>query len=233
MILDGSSQGKRVEAGVGDEFQVVAGGSVAGLCGGEGEPAGDERKFEVMEARAVEEEGGPLSALGVAGELAAVDGEVRVAFHGDLAWEEGGEGLALTFHDPAVGAGDGFEFRVESDGQREPVVQAAGALDDGAAPAATAEDVDAVALAGVDVNLAGDGLAVPDDDPVCGGFPEPEKAGAAVFVDVVERSFVEGEEVLGRVQATGEALGFRRRSATHSTCCVCGNMSIGWTALRR
>lgn len=61
VILDGSSQGKRVEAGVGDEFHMVAGGSVAGLCGGEGEPAGDERKFEVMEARAVEEEGGPLS----------------------------------------------------------------------------------------------------------------------------------------------------------------------------
>ena len=46
-----------------------------------------------------------------------------------------------------------------------------------------------------------------------------------------ERGFIERQDVGRGVQALGAST--RRRSATHSTCWVCGNMSMGWTAWSR
>lgn len=198
MCGDGSADGGVGQGKVDEEVEVPPVGAVAGLGGGEGEPAFDEFEVEPGEEGAVEEQGGPFPALGVAGELAAVPCEVGVTEDGDIAGEERCEGIALARHDGLVGTGDRGELRSGVDGEADGVVQATRALDDGSAAAASAEDGYSFGAASVEAGFAGAGLAIADDDPVGGSGPEPQGGGDFLGFECVEHGFIPGEEFVGR-----------------------------------
>ena len=83
-------------------------GAVFWLLFGQFETAIDHRQIEVDEERPVDEDIARLSILGVAGELATVQGEIRVALNLDAGcWMLDGPGncRAVAFHDEAIRGG--------------------------------------------------------------------------------------------------------------------------------
>lgn len=114
-----------------------------------------------------------------------------------LTGDEGLEGVANPGQDPGIGAGDGFEVGMEGKGQGDGIVQATGSLHDGPATGATAENKYLIRATGIDIHLADDGLAIADNDPVGGAFPEPEQGIALAGTDGVECGLVPGETGLG------------------------------------
>ncbi len=147
----------------------------------------------------MEDEGVAQAALGVAGEFEAAQAEVGDALDGDGLAGGAFEGLALAAHDEGVGAGDGLEIGVEVDAENEGIIETAGALEDGAAAAATAQDGDVFAAAGFEVRFAGGGVGKAEDDEALRWLPEAQNFGAAGFAGLKE-GFVRGEIGGGRVK---------------------------------
>lgn len=143
----------------------------------------------------MEEDGALFAALGVAGEFYCVDGEVGEALDGEFAWNDGCEGGVDLLHDEHVGGGDGAEFFAGSDGEYQGIVQAAGALEDGAAAGGASQDRNAEFAATLLVNFIGQLFAETKDDRMLRRFPEGEEAGVVGMVfAMVEEGFLGGEE---------------------------------------
>lgn len=79
------------------------------------------------------------------------------------------------------------------DPEDEGIAQTAGALEDGAAAAAAAEDGDAERGARVGVDLGINAIGVSEDDEVSGGLPEAQGFTAIAGFSGVEQRFIGGE----------------------------------------
>ena len=112
--------------------------------------------------------------------------------------DDADEGVAMAAHDEAIGVGDVGGF--VGDGEGEVVVEAARALDDGAASAGAAEDRNAEAFAGIAVYFGGDFVGVAEDHEGRGRFPETEGGFAVAGFEFFEESFVAGEVVGGGIE---------------------------------
>ena len=197
-LLEGLDEGGAVHLDIAEEVAVRAVAAVFGLLGGFLEGLGDEVEVEVDEKGAVEENGAFFAALGVAGEFYGVDGEVGVPLDGELARNDGCEGGVDLLHDEDVGCGDGVEFVAGFDGENQGIVQAAGALEDGAAAGGASEDGNPEFAAAVLMDFVGQLFAEAQYDSILGRFPKGEEAGmvGVVFAEV-EEGFFGGEKFCG------------------------------------
>jgi hypothetical protein len=180
-------------AEIGDEIEMGPVLPVRGLDTGLVEEGGDTGQIEVEEEGPVEHEGGLTPTLGVAGEFAVTEDEVGVTADPGRAGEEGAKGIADPGKDPVVGAGDGFEFGMEGDGECDGVIEATRPLDHGPAAGTTTKDGNAPGMAGIGIDFPGDGLAVADDDPVDGAFPEPDQGAGLVGIDGIQGGLIPGQ----------------------------------------
>ena len=111
----------------------------------------------------MEQQGSPFPALGVPGELAVAQNQIRVPLKFDR--QSGGlsQEIPLTFHHPAVGS----LYRGEWSGgvvpQDDRVVQAPRSLDHGSATAAASEDRDSQFPATLQMDLCLSPLSAAED----------------------------------------------------------------------
>jgi len=163
----------------------------------EGKGFGDEVEVEVEQKGAMKEEALLPAALGVAGELEGIDGEVGMAFALDRPSEQGGQGALVAAEDELVGGGDSQAGGVVTDSQDQRVIKDAGPLEDRATAGTAAVNRDALVTAERKVHLGGEFIGVTDHDEIIGWFPKPEQFMGAAGLAKVEERFV-GGEVFGR-----------------------------------
>jgi len=138
-----------------------------------------------------------FAALCVAGEFAAFDRQVCVAFDGDVLGEQVGQERAVFLHDPCVGSRDGCQWTRFWDAQHEAVIPAARPLKDRAAAAASTQDRNSVVLTGFGLGLHGRFLAVSQNNKRGGRLPEPESFASFSGFRAIQKSFVPSQR-LGR-----------------------------------
>lgn len=196
-VVEGGTDGMGVEVEVGDEVEMGPVLAIGRLKGRKSEELGDPGEIEIQEEGSVKDQGRLATSLGVARELAFTEDQIRVALDLYRSREEGLEGSPDPGQDPGIGAGDGLEIGMERQGEGDGIVQATGPLHDGAAAGASAKDGDPGGATGIDIDFTRDGLAVADDDPMGGTFPEPEQWIALTRAHGVEGRLVPGEACLG------------------------------------
>lgn len=146
----------------------------------------------------MEEDVAAPAALGVAREFEVAQGEIADALHVGAGDAAAGEGAGDGGENKLIGAVDGIEavgvaqFAIEHEG----VIEAAGALENGAAPAAAAQHGDAVEHTGGRVYICAGGAAGAEDDEMSGAFPQA-KALTVVVLGEFEEGFFEGEVFFG------------------------------------
>ncbi len=153
-------------------------------------------KFQLegrKEKRSVKQKPAALSALGVPGEFKIVTGEIGVSGGDHRLAEQRFAGGLVTFHDEAVGFGDGGGRADQVEWKDEGIVEAAGALEDRAAAAAPAQDRDPQRITAIEVNLVRQACGVADDDERNGGFPEAENPGPAVGLAFLQHGLFPSE----------------------------------------
>ena len=141
--------------------------------------------------------------LCVAGEFAAFDRQVCVAFDGDVLGEQVGQERAVFLHDPCVGSRDGCQWTRFWDAQHEPVIPASRPLKDRAAAAASTQDRNSVVLTGFRLGLHVGLLTISQNNKRGGGLPEPE--GFTSFADfrAIQKSFVPRQRLGRGLRARG------------------------------
>ncbi len=117
----------------------------------------------------------------------------------DFDWgaDEGLQGQLLALEDELVGAGDGLEGAAVRDAEDEGVIEAAGALEDGATTAAAPEDADLAVAADGEVGFERGLVGVAEDHEGFGWLPEAEDFVLGAFFAQVEEGLVAGQ-VFGR-----------------------------------
>jgi len=163
----------------------------------EGEGFGHQVEVEVEQKGAMKEEAMLPAALGVAGELEGIDGEIGMAFALDWPSEQGGQGALVAAEDKLVGGGDSQAGTAITDSQDQGVIKDAGPLKHCATASAASVNRDALAAAERKVHLGGDFIGVTDHNEIPGRFPKPEQFMGATGLAKVEERFV-GGEVFGR-----------------------------------
>ena len=128
-----------------------------------------------------------FAALRVAGKFPIVHREVGVAVDFYAASQNIFQCEAMAFHDELVRPLNGGERAGVVERQGEGVVQAAGALQHGAAAAAPAQDRNPRRLARRPVDLGCDAVRVTHDDEMFACFPEAQRPDAAVLAEVQQR----------------------------------------------
>lgn len=144
-----------------------------------------------------------FAALCVAGEFAALDRQVCVAFDGDGLGEQVGQKLAVLLHDPCVGSRDGCQRTGFWDAQHEPVIPASRPLKDRAAAAASTQDRNSVVLTGFGLGFHGGLLAVSQNNKRGGGLPKPEGFTSFAGFRAIQKGFVPSQRLGRGLRARG------------------------------
>ena len=159
-VLDGDAG----ERGVGEKLAVRSAMPVLRLARRHRQDALDEFDVEVEQKRSVKEQAVFFPALGVAGNFQVGQREIADAANFKRVAENRAERVVVALEDVVVGLGDAGKRTGFGDAEDEREIQAAGALDDGAAAGAAAQDRHAGALRGVEMNFGRGLVGVAEDD---------------------------------------------------------------------
>ena len=198
---EGVLQRVRGQTQVGHEIGVEAGGAVGGLLGGHAQIPGDVGQVAMEEEGAVEQEETAFAALGVARELPVAEHQVRVAGDAHGRREQRLQGRALALHDELVRAADGMERAALALREDQGVIEAARALEHGAAAAAPAVNRHAVRRACGQIGLRGGAVGVAEHHEPADRLPKAQEAGQPAGFGQVEEGFVRRE--VGRWRPLG------------------------------
>lgn len=181
-----------------EKLLVSAPASVGGLAVGQRQEFFDLLEIQGEQESSVEKDPPALAALGVSGELPAVNHQVRVAGSLNRPVKKGAQGFRVALKDGLVTAGDGSKrnagIRLEQQGE----IQAARSLEHGSSAAAAPEDgdVELPAPLGLDIGRKRPGVA--ENDEKTGRLPKAEDFVAAVGLQMVQECLIAGEIFLGR-----------------------------------
>ena len=160
----------------------------------------DQADVQMQQEGAVEQQKPPPPALGVAVELQAADGKVRLAPQLDGHPDERGQRVAVAIENEPVGGGDAVARARVVKAQDKRVVEHSRSLEDGAAAGTAAQDGDIEALAEREVHLDGGFIGVTQDDEISREGPESQEFIAAAGFAEVQQGLVASEVFLGGPQ---------------------------------
>ena len=141
----------------------------------------------------------------VAGERHEVEiGPDGVTFDGDRFRQQARERITLARHDELIRAADGCQRGVRVKIQDDGIVQAAWALQHGAASAASTQNGDAALMTSFDVNFLRNLICVAEYDEGPGRFPKQQHSRSTCGFGLVEQCFVGGQQLGGRGESEVE-----------------------------